>query len=89
LPGERQEIDMVAKQNERFRDIFIKDIGFVSYEGSTRVMMMVIIQIVAVSLSAYLVFNNQMNLALAVFTLTYLQLISSQIFTLGEYAQRL
>ncbi|MBM3209773.1 ATP-binding cassette domain-containing protein [Candidatus Saccharibacteria bacterium] len=45
---------------------------------------MVIIQIIAISLSIYLVSNGQMDIASAIFTLTYLQRIASQIFALGD-----
>lgn len=82
--GEKTEIENISKKNRRFRDLHIKDIGFVSYEGSARLATMVVIQIIAISLCAYLVFYGQMGIAIAIFTLTYLQRMASQIFTLGE-----
>ena len=82
--GEKTEIENISKKNRRFRDLYIKDIGFVSYEGSARLATMVVIQIIAISLCAYLVFHGQMGIAIAIFTLTYLQRMASQIFTLGE-----
>jgi ATP-binding cassette subfamily B protein len=45
---------------------------------------MTVVQIIAVSFCAYLIFNNQMDIAMAIFSLTYLQRIASQLFTLGE-----
>ena len=77
--GEQIEIDTVTKKNKRFQELFIKDISFIMYEGSARVT-----QIVAISISAYLVFHGQMDVAAAIFTLTYLQRIASQIFMLGD-----
>jgi len=82
--SEQREIDHITEMNARLTLLFKKDIGFVSYEGSARVLIMVIVQITAVAISAYLVFNGSMAIGFAVFTLTYLQRIASQIFTLGE-----
>ena len=82
--GEQQEIDALAKKNERFKFIWQKDIGFVSLEGSIRLAFMIAIQIVAISLCTYLVLHGQMEVATAIFALTYLQRIASQIFTLGD-----
>jgi len=82
--GEAREIEAISKKNKHFKHLFIKDIGFFAKEGSARVAMMIIVQISAVALCAYLVFHGQMEIAIAIFTLTYLQRIASQIFTLGD-----
>ena len=82
--GEQTEIETVATKNKRFQELFIKDISFIMYEGSGRVALMAITQIIAISISAYLVFHGQMDVAAAIFTLTYLQRIASQIFMLGD-----
>ena len=82
--GETTEIAALAEKNLRFQTSFIKDIGFISYEGSARVALMAITQIVAISASSYFVFHGNMSVAAAIFTLTYLQRIASQIFTLGD-----
>lgn len=82
--GEKQEIAHLAKQNQRFHDIYLKDVGFIMYEGTGRVAIMVVTQIVTIALCGYLVFNHQMSLAVAIFTLTYLQRIASQLFNLGS-----
>jgi ATP-binding cassette subfamily B protein len=81
---EPYEINELHKKNKRFEHLYIKDIGFVVMEGSIRVAIMAIVQIIAIAISAYLVINGRMNIATAVFILTYLQRISSQIFTLGD-----
>jgi len=82
--GEQMEIKALARKNDRFQTLFIKDIGFVALEGSTRVAVMVTTQIIAISIAAYLVFHGSMALATAIFALTYLQRIATQIFTIGE-----
>jgi len=82
--GENQEISTVSHKNKLFRELFLKDIGFISKEGSARVALMVVVQIIAIGLCAYLVLHGQMKIALAIFTLTYLQRIASQIFSLGD-----
>lgn len=82
--GEAYEEEHLSKKNEEFRHAYIKDIGFLTTEGSARVFVMTATQIVALSLCAMLVFKGQMTIAIAVFTLTYLQRIASQLFSLGE-----
>jgi ATP-binding cassette, subfamily B, bacterial len=82
--GERTEIETVTNKNKRFEELFIKDISFIMFEGSARVGLMAITQIIAISISAYLVFHGQMDVAAAIFALTYLQRLASQIFTLGD-----
>ncbi len=82
--GETAEIEKVTQKAKRLEHIYIKDIGFVSFEGSARVALMVVVQIIAISIAAYSVFHDQMSVAAAIFTLTYLQRIAAQLFMLGE-----
>ncbi len=82
--GEQREINYISKKNRRFKALYIKDIGFVGREGSARVGVMVILQIAAISLSAYLVLRGHMQIATVIFSLTYLQRMASQLFSLGE-----
>ncbi len=82
--NEDNEIKMISHKNGLFREAFVKDIGFVMREGSARVALMVIVQIIAISLCSYLVLHNQMGIALAIFAISYLQQINSQIFRLGD-----
>ena len=82
--GERYEEDRLSKNNKEFRRIYVKDLSFMGIEGSMRVLIMIATQVIALSLCTSLVFSGQMTLAIAVFTLTYLQRIASQLFTLGE-----
>ncbi len=82
--NEEPEIKALAIQNVHFEQLFVKDIGFIAFEGSVRIAIMAIVQIIAISISAVLVLNHQMGIAAAIFALTYLQRIASQIFTLGD-----
>lgn len=82
--GEEREISHLNKKTKRFTKVFQKDIGFVMAEGSTRVLIMVIIQITAVAISAHLIKDGAMTLATAIFVLAYMQRIGSQMFTLSD-----
>ncbi len=82
--GENREASTLETYSTRFRTIFNKDIGFISIEGSARVALMVIVQLVAVSYATWLVFNGQLAVATAIFVLAYLQRISTQLFSLGD-----
>lgn len=82
--SEAHEQRLVAKKSSLYRKYYLKDMLFFSTEGSARVMLMTIIQIVTVSLSVYYVTHNMMSLAIAIFVIAYMQRIASQIFTLGE-----
>lgn len=82
--GEEREITALAKLTGRFSDVYKKDIGFLTTEGSMRVFIMVIVQIVAVVISAHLIEAHQMTLATAIFVLAYMQRLGSQLFTLSD-----
>lgn len=81
---EQNETATVSAKNRRFRDVYIRDFAFMSFEGSARVLVMTVVQIAAIALCAYLVFHGQLDVAMAIFILAYLQRIASQLFTLGE-----
>ncbi|MBL8159177.1 ABC transporter ATP-binding protein [Candidatus Saccharibacteria bacterium] len=70
--------------NLAYRSVYVKDFNLLSTEGSLRLLLMVTAQIIAISYCANLYFQGQMNIETVIFTLTYLQRIASQIFTLGE-----
>ena len=82
--GEEREIKSLKKRTDRFTKVFQKDIGFLVAEGSTRVFLMVLVQVAAIIISATLIHNNQMDIATAIFVLAYMQRIGSQIFTLSD-----
>lgn len=81
---EDSEITHLEKQTHRLQKIFSKDIGIFSIDGSVRNAIMVLTQIIGIAVCAYMVLNNKMDLAIAIFAIAYLQRIASQIFMLGE-----
>jgi ATP-binding cassette subfamily B protein len=82
--GEKTELAHLDQVNSDYRHAYIKDYRLTSFEGSTRLLVMSIIQIIAISICATLVSSGQMSIPIAVFMLIYLQRIASQLFTLGE-----
>ena len=82
--GESREAETLHTLNDRFRTIFRKDFGFMALEGSARVTLMIIVQLVAITIAAYMVFNGELAVAVAIFVLAYLQRIGSQLFILGD-----
>jgi len=82
--NEDREIKHVQKMTARFTKIYRKDIGFTVAEGSTRVFIMVLVQIIVIVVASKLVLSGQMSLAVAVFVLAYMQRIGSQLFILSD-----
>lgn len=82
--NESHEIKSVNHTNTLFRNAFIKDIGFLSAEGSMRIALLVIVQLIAISACAYLVQQESITIATAIFSISYLQLIGSRLFSIGE-----
>jgi ATP-binding cassette subfamily B protein len=82
--SEKREISALQKMTQRFTTIYQKDIGFLTAEGSTRVALMVIVQIISISVAATMVSHHTLTLGTAIFMLAYLQRIGSQLFVLGD-----
>lgn len=82
--GEKREIKNLHKMTDRFTEIYKKDIGFIVGEGSSRVTIMVIVQIITVVVAVTMVGSGGMTLAIAIFILAYMQRIGSQLFILGD-----
>ena len=81
---EQYEIQRVSKLNTAYRKAYDKDIGLAVTEGSLRVFLLVIVQIIAIYASVQMVAAGTLSVAAAVFTLAYLQRIGSQLFILGD-----
>jgi ATP-binding cassette, subfamily B, bacterial len=81
---ENFERSALRKITEKYRRSHIKDFTYLSIEGSSRLLLMSIVQIVAVGFIAYLLVNKQMELGIAVFTIAYMQRLAGQLFELGE-----
>lgn len=82
--GEEREIKQIKKLGKRFNHAYLKDVGFVARESSLRILIMIITQIVAISVSAYLVTQGSVSVSTVIFCLTYLQFVGSQLFTIGD-----
>lgn len=82
--NEKTEITSMKETNENFRHAFIKDISFVAAEGSVRIFVLMVVQVIAIFTSAYLVNEGSIDIATAIFCITYLQLVGSQLFSIGE-----
>lgn len=82
--GEQTELDHIDEVNSDYKTAFIKDLSRMGAEGSARILLMAITQIVSISICATLVSSGHMSIPVAVFMLIYLQRIASQLFTLGE-----
>ena len=82
--GENRESQELKKLTDRFSTVYQKDLGFFTAEGSARVAVMVVVQVVSIALVSYFVVNQQMSLAIAVFILAYMQRIGSQLFILTD-----
>lgn len=81
---EKYEEKSLSKLGGKYKNIYTKDFRWMSLEGSARLLLSVITQIAAVAALAYLLTNNLVNVGTAVFTIAYLQRVSSQLFDLGE-----
>lgn len=81
---ESHEIKKLNKQLARLDLIYVKDMGTFGYDGTVRITIMIITQIIGISIASMMVINGQLSLSIAIFALAYLQRIASQIFALGE-----
>lgn len=82
--AENREVRELHKLTGRFSSIYKKDIGFITKEGSIRVLLMIGVQISVVAVSATMIQNNTLSLASAIFVLAYMQRIGSQLFVLAD-----
>jgi ATP-binding cassette subfamily B protein len=69
---------------EKYRSVYQKDFRFMSAEGSIRILVMAIVQIIAIVIIASLLTSGQLELSIAIFTIAYLQRVASQLFDLGD-----
>lgn len=82
--SESAELAALDEVNARYRQAYIKDLRWQSFEGSTRVLVMQVVQIVAIFIVGNLLMHHQIELSIAIFTIVYLQRLASQLFKLGE-----
>lgn len=70
--------------NDKYRDVYRKDFRWMSVDGSTRLLVMSVVQIIAIGMMANMLIAGQIELGIAIFTVAYLQRIAAQLFVLGE-----
>jgi len=82
--NEKAEQSTLSKLTDKYRIVYRKDFRIMSIEGSTRILLMTAVQIVAIIIIASLLTSGALELGVAIFTIAYLQRIASQLFTLGD-----
>lgn len=82
--NEKVERENVSVYAEKYRLAHIKDLRFLSFEGSLRLLITSITQIVAVSIMSYLIQHEEIEIGIAIFVIAYLQRFAGQLFSLGE-----
>lgn len=82
--GEEAEEKIMHQDMLRLHTAYTKDMGMFATDGSFRIGLMVFVQVIGIALCTYLVFQGSLDIAIAIFALTYLQRIGTQIFSLGE-----
>lgn len=82
--NETTETASVKQTNALFRRAFIKDISFLAAEGSGRIAVLVLVQLIAISVCAHLVQQGDISIATAIFSISYLQLVGSRLFSIVE-----
>lgn len=82
--GEDAERATLQQITNDYRTAHIKDLALSSFDGSSRLLVMSITQVVSVGLIAYLLARNQIELGIAIFVVAYMQRLAAQLFELGE-----
>lgn len=82
--NEKAEQSTLAKLTEKYRRVYRQDFRRMSIEGSLRIFLMTVMQIIAIVIIASLLTNGSLELGIAIFTIAYLQRIASQLFALGD-----
>lgn len=82
--GEAHEIERTEEISRKYQRAYYKDFTIMSYEGSGRILFMQVFQITSIVIIGTLLLNHAMSLAIAIFTIAYLQRLAAQLFTLGE-----
>lgn len=81
---ESHEVGEISALSQRYKQAYTKDFRWMSVEGSLRLGVMAIMQIIAISTLASLLFKNEIQLGIAIFAIAYLQRIAGQLFALGD-----
>lgn len=82
--NERYEKSTIDELGGEYQKIYRKDFRWMSAEGSARLLVSVITQILAVLILVHLVSAGSVEIGIAVFTVVYLQRVATQLFSLGD-----
>lgn len=82
--GEAREYKHLSTLGNKFTHAFMKDIGFVMTEGSIRVLLSIAVQVAALGISISLLSQGKIDMATVIFSVSFLQLVGSNLFSLGE-----
>lgn len=82
--GEAREYKHLSTLGNKFTHAFMKDIGFVMTEGSIRVLLSITVQVAALGISISLLSQGKIDMATVIFSVSFLQLVGSNLFSLGE-----
>lgn len=74
----------LQKLTEAYRRSHVKDFTYLSLDGSSRLLLMSTVQIIAVGVIAHLLVNGEIELGIAIFVIAYMQRLAAQLFELGE-----
>lgn len=81
---ETHELKGLRRLTQKYKQVYSKDFRMMSVEGSLRIFVMGVVQIIAIAVLAHLLTEGQIELGIAVFIVAYLQRIASQLFSLGD-----
>ncbi len=82
--AEQQEQSNIAEITEKYRQILAKDSTISNLEGFIRRSLSAAFQIAVIAIIAKLLLDGKLELGIAIFIVTYIQRISSEIFTIGH-----
>lgn len=74
----------IDKLSDKLKKAYRTDFRWMAIEGSGRIALVNIIQIVAILIIASMLASNAIELGIAIFALTYLQRVAGNLFALGE-----
>ncbi|MFZ1360464.1 MAG: ABC transporter ATP-binding protein [Candidatus Saccharimonadales bacterium] len=81
---EEYEINALSALTNRYKQVYTRDFRWMSVEGSARILLMSIVQIIAISILAHMLQSGAIGLGIAIFVVAYLQRVSGQLFALGD-----
>ncbi len=81
---EDHELHGIDALSAKYRSAHRKDFRYMSLEGSGRLALMALTQIITIAAIAHMIQQGHMQLGVAIFTIAYMQRIASNLFNLGE-----